>query len=51
MTLKRILIVAPHPDDESLAVGGAIAKFANQGHEVKVLTISGHLPPLYSLDD
>ena len=51
MTLKRILVIAPHPDDESLGVGGSIAKFVSEGHEVKVLTISGHLPPLYGLDD
>ena len=51
MTIKRILVIAPHPDDESLGAGGAIAKFVSEGHEVKVLTVSGHLPPLYELDD
>lgn len=45
---KRILVVAPHPDDETLGAGGTIAKFAGQGHEVFVLMVSGHLPPLYS---
>ena len=45
---KRILVVAPHPDDETLGVGGTIAKFASQGDEVFVLIVSGHLPPLYS---
>ena len=45
---KRVLVVAPHPDDETLGVGGTIAKFAEQGHEVAVLVVSGHLPPLYS---
>jgi N-acetylglucosamine malate deacetylase 1 len=45
---KRILVVAPHPDDETLGVGGTIAKFASQGDEILVLMISGHLPPLYS---
>lgn len=44
---KRILIVAPHPDDETLGAGGTATKCAAQGSEVTVLTVSGHLPPLY----
>jgi N-acetylglucosamine malate deacetylase 1 len=44
---KRILIVAPHPDDESLGAGGTAAKLAAAGHEVTILVVSGHLPPLY----
>lgn len=47
MTKKRILVVAAHPDDETLGAGGTIAKFSKQGHEVTVLVVSGHLPPLY----
>ena len=48
---KRILVISPHPDDETLGVGGAISKFISQGHEVMILTVSGHLPPLYSRED
>ena len=48
---KRVLIVAPHPDDETLGVGGTAAKFASQGHEVTVLVVSGHLPPIYKMGD
>jgi LmbE family N-acetylglucosaminyl deacetylase len=44
---KRVLIVSPHPDDETLGAGGAAAKFVSMGSEVSVLTVSGHLPPLY----
>ena len=44
---ERILVIAPHPDDEILGVGGTIAKLAEQDCEVTVLTVSGHLPPLY----
>jgi N-acetylglucosamine malate deacetylase 1 len=51
MIVKRILIIAPHPDDETLGLGGTIAKFSSQGHEVSVLVVSGHLPPLYNQDD
>lgn len=44
---RRVLIVAPHPDDETLGAGGTAAKYAADGHEVTVLVVSGHLPPLY----
>jgi LmbE family N-acetylglucosaminyl deacetylase len=44
---EPILVIAPHPDDEILGVGGTIAKLADQECDVTVLTISGHLPPLY----
>jgi N-acetylglucosamine malate deacetylase 1 len=48
--VKRILVVAPHPDDEILGVGATIAKYAEEGEsEVTVLTVSGHLPPLYPI--
>jgi LmbE family N-acetylglucosaminyl deacetylase len=49
--MKKILVVAPHPDDETLGAGGAIVKFVNQGYDVSVLTVSGHLPPLYDRED
>ena len=45
---RRVLIVAPHPDDETLGAGGLAAKCADEGHEVSVLVVSGHLPPLYT---
>ena len=45
---NRVLVVAPHPDDETLGVGGTIAKYSAQGDEIFVLTVSGHLPPLYN---
>lgn len=51
MTVKRILVVAPHPDDETLAAGGAIAKYSSLGYEIHVLIVCGHLPPLYRKKD
>jgi N-acetylglucosamine malate deacetylase 1 len=51
MNIKRVLVVAPHPDDESLGVGGTISKLVSQGHEVNVLIVSGHLPPIYPRED
>ena len=51
MDNRKVLVVAPHPDDETLGVGGTIAKMADQGYEVMVLIVSGHLPPLYKRED
>ena len=51
MQKKKVLIVAPHPDDETLALGGTIAKFSSLGYEIHVLIVSGHLPPIYSIED
>ena len=48
--MSCVLIVAPHPDDEVLGAGGYAAKAKAQGDRVVVLTVSGHLPPLYTRD-
>ena len=45
---RRITVIAPHPDDETLGAGGTIARMAADGSEVSVLIVSGHLPPLYA---
>ena len=39
--LKNIVVISPHPDDETLGVGGTIKKFSKQGVDVSVLVISG----------
>lgn len=36
----RILVFAPHDDDEVLGVGGTIAKYAAQGHDVYVCEVT-----------
>ena len=30
----KILVAAPHPDDEVLGCGGTIARLASEGHEI-----------------
>ena len=47
MIPKKLVVIAPHPDDETLGCGGTIARFAASGTEVSVLVVAGHLPPLY----
>lgn len=36
----RVLVIAPHNDDEILGVGGTMAKLAKQGHEVIVCEVT-----------
>jgi LmbE family N-acetylglucosaminyl deacetylase len=37
---QRVVIVAPHPDDETLGCGGAISLLTGKGYQVKVLVVS-----------
>ena len=46
--MKNLLVISAHPDDETLGAGGLISKYNNEGYKIFVLTISGHLPPLYT---
>ena len=46
-SFKKIVVISPHPDDETLGVGGSIKKFTKLKADISVLIISGHLPPLY----
>lgn len=39
---SRVLVVAPHADDETLGAGGSIARFARAGHDVTVAVMTGH---------
>jgi|TARA_Y100000294_G_scaffold111534_1_gene103415 LmbE family N-acetylglucosaminyl deacetylase len=38
--VKKILIVAPHPDDETLGCGGSILKFKKNGYKVFWLIVT-----------
>ena len=45
---KKTLVIAPHLDDETIALGGTIKKLSNNKIEVNVIIVGGHLPPLYN---
>ena len=40
--MKRVLVLAPHADDETLGVGGTIAKRVAAGEAVTVCVLTGH---------
>ena len=43
----RVLIIAPHPDDEIIGVGGTIAKRVDEGNEVYVCIVTKGMKPLF----
>ena len=38
--MKRILVIAPHPDDETLGCGGTILKNIKNGNQVHWLNMT-----------
>jgi LmbE family N-acetylglucosaminyl deacetylase len=44
----NLLVIAPHADDEILGVGGTIAKYIHEGHNVFVCITSRGYKPLFS---
>jgi len=48
--MRKALVIAPHPDDETLGAGGTIKKLSDAGWQVTVLTVAAHMPPLYTKD-
>lgn len=37
----KVLVVAPHADDETFGVGGTIARYSKEGHQVTVAVMTG----------
>lgn len=37
---KKILVLAAHPDDETLGCGGTIKKLSEEGHEIQLITFT-----------
>jgi len=49
--VRRLLVIAPHPDDEVLGCGGTMARLADAGTQVHVAIVTRGTPPLYSESD
>ncbi|WP_062204848.1 PIG-L deacetylase family protein [Aureimonas sp. AU12] len=47
-TFGRVLVIAPHPDDEVLGCGGTIARIAAEGGRVDVAVVTRGQPPAYT---
>ena len=47
----KVLVFAPHPDDEVIGVGGTIAKLADAGDDVYVCIVTSGQPPIYDPND
>ncbi len=45
---NKILIIAPHTDDEILGCGGLVSKYSGEGRKVYVLVVTRGTPKLYS---
>ena len=46
----KVLVFAPHPDDEVLGVGGTMAKRAANGDEVYVCVVTKGTAPIFESD-
>lgn len=44
----KVLVVAPHPDDEVLGCGGTMARMAEEGLDVQVAVVTSGRPPQFS---
>lgn len=48
---KTVLVVAAHPDDETLGMGGTIARLVGEGHTVHVATMTDGVGARHTLTD
>lgn len=46
----KVLVIAPHPDDEILGVGGTIAKRVKEGNEVYSCVVTKGCSPLFTTE-
>jgi LmbE family N-acetylglucosaminyl deacetylase len=48
LEFRRVLAIAPHPDDEVLGAGGTLARLSDAGAEVVVGIVTKGAPPLFA---
>lgn len=49
--MTKVVVVAPHADDECLGAGGTIALFARAGASVTVVTVCSDMEPVFAVGD
>ena len=49
--MKKVMVVSPHPDDETLGCGGTLLKHALQGDALYWIIVTSAHEPLYSETD
>lgn len=47
----KVLVIAPHPDDEVLGCGGVISKYVKEGHEVYVGIVTKVCKPIFTEEE
>jgi len=50
MTNQRILVIAPHPDDEVLGCGGTVVRFAKEGNTIILCVVTKAYTPDWSAE-
>lgn len=48
--MKKVLVIAPHPDDEILGCGGTMIRNIKEGNEVYVCVVTKGYPPLFNAE-
>lgn len=48
---RTFLVVAPHPDDAELGLGGTILKLKEQGHDVFLVDLTSGEPTPYGTEE
>jgi N-acetylglucosamine malate deacetylase 1 len=48
LEIRRVLVIAPHPDDEVLGAGGTVARLSDAGAEVIIAIVTKGAPPLFA---
>ncbi len=45
--MNKVLVIAPHADDEVIGVGGTLARLAGEGADISICIVTNGRPPLF----
>lgn len=49
--MQRILVIAPHKDDELIGLGGTLLKYISKGDEVYICVVTRGYPPMWTEEE